>query len=62
MTPKDAAFTKGTARFFIAAPGASKTGSAMFNMTGAPAWLPSTLTQAVFGVYKSNFIYMRELY
>ena len=62
MTPKDAAFTAGTGRFFIAPPGAGKTGSAMFNMTGAPAWLPSTLAQAVFGVYKSNFIYLRELY
>jgi hypothetical protein len=62
MTPKDLVFTKGTARFFIAAPGAGRTGSTMFNMLGAPAWLPSTLTQAIFGVYKSNFIYMRELY
>jgi MSHA biogenesis protein MshQ len=62
MTPKDAAFTAGTARFFIAPPGAGRTGSAMFNMTGPPAWLPSTLAQAVFGVYKSNFIYLRELY
>jgi MSHA biogenesis protein MshQ len=62
MTPKDAVFTAGTARFFIAPPGAGRTGSTMFNMTGAPAWLPSTLAQAVFGVYKSNFIYLRELY
>jgi MSHA biogenesis protein MshQ len=62
MTPKDAVFTAGTGRFFIAPPGAGKTGSAMFNMTGAPAWLPSTLAQAVFGVYKSNFIYLREVY
>jgi MSHA biogenesis protein MshQ len=62
MTPRDTVFTAGTARFFIAAPGAGRTGSAMFNMTGAPAWLPSTLAQAVFGVYKSNFIYIRELY
>lgn len=62
MTPKDAAFTKGAGRFFINAPGAGKSGSTMFNMLGAPAWLPSTLTQAVFGVYKSNFIYLREVY
>ena len=62
MAPKDAAFTKGAGRFFINAPGAGKTGSTMFNMTGMPAWLPSTLTQAVFGVYKSNFIYLREIY
>jgi uncharacterized repeat protein (TIGR01451 family) len=62
MTPKDAAFTKGAGRFFINAPGAGKTGSTMFNMLGAPAWLPSTLTQAVFGVYKSNFLYLREVY
>ena len=27
-----------------------------------PAWLPSTLTRAVFGVYRAPFIYSRELY
>jgi MSHA biogenesis protein MshQ len=62
MTPKDTAFTKGVGRFFIPAPGPGKTGSAMFIMTGAPAWLPTTIAQAVFGVYKSNFIYLREMY
>lgn len=62
MTPRDTVFTSGGAKFFIAAPGAGKTGSAMFNMTGAPAWLPSTLAQAVFGAYKSNFLYLREVY
>ena len=62
MSPKDATFTGGKARFFINAPGAGKTGSAMFNMTGAPAWLPSTLSQATFGVYKSHFLYLREVY
>jgi hypothetical protein len=62
MTPKDTTFTKGAGRFFINAPGPGKTGSTMFNMLGAPAWLPSTLTQAVFGIYKSNFLYLREVY
>lgn len=62
MTPRDTVFTAGSAKFFIAAPGAGKTGSAMFNMTGAPAWLPSTLAQAVFGAYKSNFLYLREVF
>jgi len=62
MIPKDAAFTAGKARFFIAPTGAGKTGTAMFSMRGAPTWLPSTLAQAVFGAYKSNFIYLREAY
>jgi hypothetical protein len=62
MESRDAAFTAGSGRFFISAPGAGKTGSAMLNMTGAPAWLPSTLAQAVFGAYRSNFIYLREVY
>jgi MSHA biogenesis protein MshQ len=62
ISARDAAFAAGQARFFIPAPGAGRTGSAMFNMTGAPAWLPSTLAQALFGAYKSNFIYLREVY
>ncbi len=62
MTARDTVFAAGAGKFFIPAPGAGKTGSAMFNMTGAPAWLPSTLAQAVFGGYKSNFIYLREVY
>ncbi|WP_332877985.1 DUF11 domain-containing protein [Massilia sp. S19_KUP03_FR1] len=62
MTARDTVFAAGVAKFFIAAPGAGKTGSATFNMTGAPAWLPSTQAQAVFGAYKSNFIYLREVY
>lgn len=62
MTASTASFTSGLGRFFIPAPGAGKTGSAMFYMTGAPAWLPSTLTQALFGGYRSNFLYLREVY
>jgi MSHA biogenesis protein MshQ len=62
MTARDTVFAAGAGKFFIAAPGAGKTGSAMFNMTGAPAWLPSTLAQAVFGAYRSNVIYLREVY
>jgi uncharacterized repeat protein (TIGR01451 family) len=62
MTGRDAAFVAGQARYFIAAPGAGRQGAAMFNMTGAPLWLPSTLAQAVFGVYRSNFLYLREAY
>ncbi|MDQ2821254.1 MAG: hypothetical protein M3Y65_12810 [Pseudomonadota bacterium] len=62
MAPRDTVFSAGSAKFFIAAPGAGKTGSAMFNMTGAPAWLPSTQAQAVFGAYKSNFLYLREVF
>ena len=27
-----------------------------------PAWLPSTIGRAVFGVYKSPLIYVREVY
>ena len=62
MTARDTVFAAGIGKFFIGAPGAGKTGAATFNMTGAPAWLPSTQTQAVFGAYRSNFLYLREVY
>jgi hypothetical protein len=42
--------------------GAGNTGSAMVKVTGAPAWLPSTVGQIAFGVYKSRLIYIREVY
>lgn len=62
MAARDSVFAAGVGKFFLAAPGAGKTGSALFNMTGAPAWLPSTQAQAVFGAYRSNFLYLREVY
>jgi MSHA biogenesis protein MshQ len=51
----------GAATFWLAAPGAGKTGSAQFQMND-PAWLPSAVGRAVFGVYKSPLIYLREVY
>jgi hypothetical protein len=37
-------------------------GSALVEMAGAPAYLPSTQARIVFGVYKSKLIYLREVY
>jgi hypothetical protein len=37
-------------------------GSADFELTGSPAYLPSTRARIVFGVYKSKLIYLREVY
>ena len=53
--------SNGAATFWLRAPGAGKTGSADFQMNN-PAWLPSTLGRAVFGVYTSPLIYLREVY
>jgi hypothetical protein len=44
------------------APGAGNTGSAMVQITGTQPWLPSTIGQIAFGIYKSSVIYIREVY
>ena len=51
----------GVATFWLRAPGAGNYGSAEFQMNN-PTWLPSTIGRAVFGVYKSPLIYVREVY
>lgn len=51
----------GIGTFWLKAPGAGNTGSAQFTM-GSPAWLPSTSGRAVFGVFNSPFLYLREMY
>jgi MSHA biogenesis protein MshQ len=51
----------GVATFWLRAPGAGNDGSAEYQMNN-PTWLPSTIGRAVFGVYKSPVIYMREVY
>ncbi|MDL2353625.1 MAG: DUF11 domain-containing protein [Pseudomonadota bacterium] len=51
----------GVAGFWLKAPGAGNVGSAEYQMTN-PAWLTSTIGRAVFGVYKSPLIYLREVY
>jgi MSHA biogenesis protein MshQ len=51
----------GVATFWLRAPGAGNYGSAEFQMNN-PTWLPSTIGRAMFGVYKSPLIYMREVY
>lgn len=51
----------GAATFWLRAPGAGNDGSAEFQMNN-PAWLPSSIGRAVFGVYKSPLIYLREMY
>jgi uncharacterized repeat protein (TIGR01451 family) len=51
----------GVGTFWLKAPGAGNTGSAEFRMSN-PAWLPTTVGRAVFGIYKSPLIYVREIY
>jgi MSHA biogenesis protein MshQ len=53
--------SNGTTTFWLRAPGAGRNGSAEFQMTN-PAWLPSSIGRAVFGVFKSPLIYQREMY
>jgi MSHA biogenesis protein MshQ len=55
------ALVKGVTTFWLKAPGAGNHGSAEFLMNNPP-WLPSTTGRAVFGVYKSPLIYLREVY
>jgi uncharacterized repeat protein (TIGR01451 family) len=51
----------GQATFWLRAPGPGNVGSAEFQM-GNPAWLPSTIGRAAFGIYNSPLIYLREVY
>jgi uncharacterized repeat protein (TIGR01451 family) len=51
----------GGTTFWLKAPGAGNHGSADFQMDN-PAWLPSTIGRAVFGIYSSPLIYLREVY
>jgi uncharacterized repeat protein (TIGR01451 family) len=53
--------SSGTATFWLRPPGAGRNGSAEFQMNN-PAWLPSSVGRAVFGVFKSPLIYQREVY
>lgn len=52
----------GHGTLWLAAPGSGNYGSAQVTVTGAPAWLPVTVGQATFGVYRSPLIYIREVY
>jgi uncharacterized repeat protein (TIGR01451 family) len=52
----------GQAIVWMAPPGAGNNGKAEVVITTSPPWLPSTRGQAVFGVYKSPLIYIREVY
>lgn len=52
----------GQGTVWMEAPGAGNNGSARVRMNGNSAWLPSTIGQVVFGVYKSPLIYVREVY
>jgi MSHA biogenesis protein MshQ len=51
----------GVGTIWLKAPGAGNNGSADVQMNN-PAWLPSTIGRATFGVYKSPLIYLREVY
>jgi hypothetical protein len=57
-----ATLDNGNATMWLKQPGAGHNGSAMVKMPDTPAWLPSTQGHVTFGVYKSPFIYIREVY
>lgn len=61
-TSSDVILKDGLGKIMLNAPGAGHAGSAMVQMTSVPPYLPSALGQAVFGVYKSRLIYIREVY
>ena len=60
--PGSQTMNNGIVTFWLKAPGITREGSAEFQMNN-PAWLPSTVSRAVFGVYKASpVIYVREMY
>ncbi len=62
VTPSTLPMKNGVATFWLAPPGAGNNGSAEYQMNN-PVWLPSTVSRAVFGVYKASpVIYVREMY
>jgi uncharacterized repeat protein (TIGR01451 family) len=54
----------GAGTILLAAPGRGNTGSALLEVVDLDnlPWLPSTRARAVFGIYKSPLIYIREVY
>jgi hypothetical protein len=60
-TSANVTLAAGVGTFWLKAPGAGNTGSAEFRMAN-PAWLPTMVGRAVFGVYRSPLIYIREVY
>lgn len=67
-TPINVPFNDGLGTLWLQAPGAGNTGRANVAIDGATPgvphipYLPSTVGQATFGVYKSPLIYVREVY
>ncbi len=51
----------GKGKVQLNAPGAGKTGSTNLSI-GAPVWLPSMNGVLTFGIYRSPYIYLREMY
>ena len=60
--PASMVLVNGRATLALKAPGAGSVGHADTTINGSPAWLPSTVGRATFGVYKSKLIYIREMY
>jgi MSHA biogenesis protein MshQ len=53
----------GRATAWLRAPGSGNDGSGFVRIDNSAApWLPSVIARAVFGVYKSHLIYVREMY
>lgn len=59
--PSSLNVANGLASFSLNAPGSGNTGSTDVLIT-SPAYLPGMPGRATFGIYKSRFIYLRELY
>lgn len=59
--PASVAIVNGVGGFKLSPPGAGNNGSADMTIN-APSYLPSTTGRATFGIYKSKFIYLREMY
>lgn len=59
--PSSVVFLSGKGGFTLNAPGSGNGGTADVSIN-APVWLPSTTGRATFGIFKSRFIYLREMY
>lgn len=60
--PGSISLDSGQGTIWMQAPGAGNNGKADVVIMPSAPWLPSTIGQAVFGVYKSPLIYIREVY
>jgi hypothetical protein len=63
LAAEPGALKDGAGAIVLAAPGRRNTGSAWLQVNAENlSYLPSTRARAVFGIYKSPLIYIREVY